>query len=182
MTPPDSDGRGAASGPLHFTLQEANELIPRIAPHLMRALQLHGLVRAATDELSEQGWRISHALLSGTGSEEDEDEEGGSDLDRARALYQAMLAEIEAVQALGVEVKGVEQGLADFRSYRDGDTEVLLCWKLGEAEIGHYHLPEAGFAGRRPVAGHVFTAEPRPSTSSGDHGQSESDQSRPGSS
>jgi hypothetical protein len=32
----------------------------------------------------------------------------------------------------------------------DGKT-ILLCWKLGEKEIGYWHSIEEGFAGRRPI-------------------------------
>jgi hypothetical protein len=28
---------------------------------------------------------------------------------------------------------------------------VLLCWTEGEERIGWYHLPDAGFAGRKPI-------------------------------
>jgi hypothetical protein len=28
---------------------------------------------------------------------------------------------------------------------------VLLCWKLGEPTITHYHSTEEGYAGRRPI-------------------------------
>jgi len=27
----------------------------------------------------------------------------------------------------------------------------LLCWKLGEDDIGHWHGLEEGFAGRKPL-------------------------------
>ena len=29
--------------------------------------------------------------------------------------------------------------------------EVLLCWRLGEDEIGYWHGLEDGFSGRRPL-------------------------------
>jgi hypothetical protein len=28
---------------------------------------------------------------------------------------------------------------------------VLLCWKLGEPAIAHWHTEEEGFAGRKPL-------------------------------
>ena len=42
----------------------------------------------------------------------------------------------------------------------DGRT-VLLCWKLGEKEIGFWHTPEDGFAGRKPLDGAVRTRRRR---------------------
>jgi len=49
-----------------------------------------------------------------------------------------------------VQVKDLDAGLVDFPSTRD-DEDVLLCWQLGEDEIGWWHLPDAGFAGRQPL-------------------------------
>jgi hypothetical protein len=40
--------------------------------------------------------------------------------------------------------------LLDFPCLMEGET-VLLCWKLGEKEIGYWHTTEAGFAGRQPL-------------------------------
>jgi hypothetical protein len=49
---------------------------------------------------------------------------------------------------LGVELKGFDQGLADFPSEMDGRL-VYLCWKLGEERVMYWHEIEAGFAGRQ---------------------------------
>jgi hypothetical protein len=91
--------------------------------------------------------------------DDDSDEDIAELLARARMLYLALRESVTEIEGLGAEVKGVMDGLVDFRSWRDGREEVLLCWKLGEAEIGWYHGAEEGFAGRRPVKGQRFTAE-----------------------
>jgi hypothetical protein len=57
------------------------------------------------------------------------------------------LAEIEAI---GVTVQDLDEGLLDFPCVMDGKT-VMLCWKLGEDSIGHWHEPEDGFAARKPL-------------------------------
>jgi hypothetical protein len=57
------------------------------------------------------------------------------------------LAEIDSI---GVQVKDLEEGLLDFPYVMDGKT-VLLCWKLGESTIAHWHTEEEGFAGRKPL-------------------------------
>lgn len=54
------------------------------------------------------------------------------------------------LQALGVEFKGFDMGLVDFPSERDGQP-VLLCWKLNEPTVAHWHAREDGFAGRQPL-------------------------------
>ena len=47
-----------------------------------------------------------------------------------------------------IVLRDLDRGLIDFPSIRDGE-EVYLCWLEGEDEIGFWHEPEAGFAGRR---------------------------------
>jgi hypothetical protein len=50
----------------------------------------------------------------------------------------------------GIELKGLEEGLVDFPSDRDGRT-VYLCWKQGEDSIQWWHDLDTGFAGRQPL-------------------------------
>jgi hypothetical protein len=79
------------------------------------------------------------------------DPEESADAASAVAREAAALAEcVDAIHALGVQVKDVDSGLVDFPSLRDGE-EVLLCWLLGEDEIRFWHTLDGGFAGRRPV-------------------------------
>ncbi|MEE8369781.1 MAG: DUF2203 domain-containing protein, partial [Dehalococcoidia bacterium] len=56
----------------------------------------------------------------------------------------------QEVEALGCELKDIDQGLIDFRAALDGE-EVYLCWKLGEPKIGWWHSLQAGFSGRQPL-------------------------------
>ena len=55
---------------------------------------------------------------------------------------------VEELQALGVLVKDLDRGLLDFPALRGGE-EVLLCWQVGEDEVGFWHGLEEGFAGRK---------------------------------
>jgi hypothetical protein len=50
----------------------------------------------------------------------------------------------------GIQIKDLEVGLIDFPALR-GDEEVLLCYRLGEPDLGFWHSLEGGFAGRRPI-------------------------------
>ncbi|PRQ08209.1 hypothetical protein ENSA7_21810 [Enhygromyxa salina] len=130
-----------------------------------QALQLHGHLRKAISRLSDNGHEINWALLRGeeqlAAPDEDEpnSDEGSDALERARMIYLALRESVAQIEALGAEVKGVMDGLVDFRSWRDGTHEVLLCFKLGEAEISSFHGVDDGFDGRRPIAGHRFSAE-----------------------
>jgi hypothetical protein len=57
---------------------------------------------------------------------------------------------VDEINEHGAEVKDIETGLIDFPALRNGET-VLLCWQLGEDEIGYWHRVDDGFAGRRPL-------------------------------
>ena len=57
---------------------------------------------------------------------------------------------LSEINAIGVQVKDLDVGLLDFPCLIDGEI-VLLCWKLGEPTITHWHGTEEGFAGRKPI-------------------------------
>lgn len=57
---------------------------------------------------------------------------------------------VEGIHELGGMVKDLDEGLVDFLAARGGE-DVLLCWRLGEDEITHWHGVEEGFAGRKPL-------------------------------
>jgi hypothetical protein len=61
-------------------------------------------------------------------------------------LYNA----IEHLEATGVIIKSVDEGLLDFPSMRF-DEEVWLCWKVGEKSIKFWHGKDEGFMGRKPL-------------------------------
>lgn len=51
---------------------------------------------------------------------------------------------------VGCELKDWVAGLIDFPALHEG-RRVWLCWKLGDAEVSHWHELYAGFAGRQPI-------------------------------
>ena len=125
-------------------------------------LQIHMHLRRLTRELRDGGVTVSAALLSGEGDHQPGTSETSlRRIAQAQALYDAVRSAVEAIEQLGAEVKDIESGLIDFYSLRDGTQEVLLCWRLGEREITHYHDLQSGFSGRQPVEGHDFIASPR---------------------
>jgi hypothetical protein len=84
---------------------------------------------------------------------------GGLDAKRVGTLEAAardaaarIAASVEALDAIGVEVKDLDMGLVDFptRHPERGET-VLLCWRVGEDEIGFWHGVDEGFPGRKPL-------------------------------
>lgn len=62
------------------------------------------------------------------------------------SLYKA----IEHLEATGVIIKSVDEGLLDFPSRRF-DEEVWLCWKVGENTVKFWHGKDEGFMGRKPL-------------------------------
>jgi hypothetical protein len=57
---------------------------------------------------------------------------------------------IAEIDSIGVQVKDLESGLLDFPCRVD-DQVVLLCWRMGEPAIEHWHTVETGFKDRQPV-------------------------------
>lgn len=76
--------------------------------------------------------------------------------DKAVLRVRDAMAEIDAI---GVQVKDLDIGLLDFPCKVD-DEIVLLCWKLGEPSITHWHGMDEGFAGRKPIDERILRANP----------------------
>jgi hypothetical protein len=56
-----------------------------------------------------------------------------------------------------VQVKDLDIGLLDFPCKVEGEI-LLLCWKLGEPAIAHWHGTGEGFAARKPIDGRIANA------------------------
>jgi hypothetical protein len=65
-------------------------------------------------------------------------------------LYFQFYKSIEELNALGVIVKDIDEGLVDF-PFRLNGQEAFLCWQLGEDKIRYWHDLESGFEGRRLI-------------------------------
>ena len=128
-----------------FTLNEAQTLLPVLEALLKRA-------RAAGKRAAELGFemqQLSQRIFLSGGMHVNVQQAARRRAERDKAMKEASdtVAEIDEI---GVQVKDLEQGLLDFPSLMDGQT-VLLCWKLGEKEIGYWHTQEDGYAGRMPL-------------------------------
>jgi hypothetical protein len=115
-----------------YTLDEANgeleglrELLPRL--------------REARRALIEASQRITDAVAADGGGV------AGSDWFRAQ---QSLKEDVEELARRGIILRDPETGLVDFPSEREG-RPVLLCWRLGEQEVGWYHDEASGFRGRK---------------------------------
>lgn len=128
-----------------FTLSEAQTLLPVVEALLHKARAAAAQARELEQEMQGLSQRI---FLSG-GLHVDVSVAARRRAERDKAVQEAKgtLGEIESI---GVQVKDLEQGLLDFPSVVEGKA-VLLCWKLGEPTIAHWHTEEEGFAGRKPL-------------------------------
>jgi hypothetical protein len=128
-----------------FTLDEAQTLVPVLESLLRTAIAGKKLMEDVEAELQALGHRI---FLNG-GTHVDVVPLARRKAERAKAEQRAKdaLAEIDSI---GVQVKDLDIGLLDFPCEVDGRI-VLLCWKMGEASITHWHSPEEGFAGRKLI-------------------------------
>lgn len=141
--PPCSYTCLGAMRPQHFTLNEANALLPRLSDLLLQMKES----KAKHDQLREKATEYAHRMSSNGHVIEVELNETRQELAKATAALNSL---IERGRELGCEVKDIDQGLVDFRTERDG-REVYLCWKLGEPDIRWWHELDTGFAGRRPL-------------------------------
>ena len=128
-----------------FTLDEAETLLPVLESLLRTAIDGKKLIEAVDTELQELAHRV---FLSG-GLRVNIVQMARRKAEREKTIQKVKDALAE-INATGVQVKDVDIGLLDFPCQVEGRT-VLLCWKLGEKGITHWHDPSEGFAGRKPI-------------------------------
>jgi len=128
----------------YFTLDEANEALSEVRP---LTEELVGHRRALVELQERQAALVTRIAGNGGNVEPHELEEVQEQLDGEVAGIARCVARIHEVGAL---VKDLDDGLVDFPA-RLGGEEVLLCWRLGEDEIGFWHGLDEGFSGRKPL-------------------------------
>jgi hypothetical protein len=128
-----------------FTLEEAQSLLPVLESLLRRAIESKRASQEVEGQIAELGRRI---YLS-----------GGMRVDVAAVAKQRAEMEehlqrvresISEIDSIGVQVKDMDAGLLDFPCKLD-DQVVLLCWRMGESTIEHWHTIDDGFKGRKPL-------------------------------
>jgi hypothetical protein len=120
----------------YFTVEEANAVLPQLSELLQQIQQARREIMAARPEL----WPVLKRSIGNGGSQK-----AGELL----PLFARLQAASAAVEAMGVYLKDLDQGLVDFLHRRPDGREVYLCWRLGEKEVLYWHELHAGFAGRQ---------------------------------
>lgn len=128
-----------------FTLEEAQSMLPLIQKLLKRALE----ERAKAGALQEQLQELAKQIAISGGMLLDVQKLTGRREAIQQHVHQARES-LEELDAIGVQIKDIESGLLDFPCRLEGEV-VLLCWRMGEDSITHWHTVEAGFRGRRPI-------------------------------
>jgi hypothetical protein len=128
-----------------FTLDEAQSLLPVLESLLKRAIEGKQSAVQVDSGLSELARRIY--LSGGMKVDVTEVAKLRAELEIHLQRVRESVAEIDAI---GVQVKDIDAGLLDF-PYRLDDQVVLLCWRMGEPAIEHWHTVEEGFQGRQQV-------------------------------
>jgi hypothetical protein len=127
----------------HYTVDEADALIPTLSPVLEDLHDLHLRLQEAREVVEEfqhlasqnGNARTTHIL--------------DPDVDMSK-LQSEMRKRLEFLTGLDVVLKDIEIGLIDFPT-RLHDHDVYLCWHLGEERVGFWHEIEEGYRGRRPL-------------------------------
>lgn len=129
-----------------FTPQTANKALPEVKRLFSNILTYKKQAVALQEQVE---------MIIQSGSQFEQFIKKKQELNAAVSSYYKA---IEQLEASGVVIKDVEQGLLDFPSKRF-DEEVWLCWKVGENEIKFWHAKDEGFMGRKPLVPSGFPTD-----------------------
>lgn len=115
-----------------YTVEEANALLPYLAPTLVELREKFELAEDARESVAQaaagNGWSHNRERWSVT-------------MARVTEL-------MERITEWGLELRDIATGLVDFPAVVDGQ-EAYLCWRLGEPDVGYWHSRTEGFGGRQ---------------------------------
>jgi len=122
----------------HFTLEQANKMLPSV-------IEKFNSVLAAKDQVVkiQSEFETDQKYMASFKDYIIKKQELNSAITK---FYKS----IEDLEATGVSVKSIDQGLLDFPSLMFNE-EIWLCWKQGETVIKFWHGKDEGFNGRKPI-------------------------------
>jgi len=132
-----------------FTLREAQSMLPVLESLLRKSIEAKSLI----DEIDQEFAELSERIFLNGGTMVDVRACMARKAQREKAIQTAKDT-LSEINAIGVQVKDLEIGLLDFPCKVDGEI-VLLCWRMGEPTITHWHGTEEGYSGRRPIDGRM---------------------------
>src|SRR5579863_7820019 len=128
-----------------FTLDEAHSLLPVLESLLRSAIA----GKKVMEEVEAEMQALTHRIFLDGGTHIDVVAVARRKAERAKAEQRAKDA-LSEIDSIGVQVKDIDIGLLDFPCEVEGEV-VLLCWKMGESSITHWHGTSEGFAGRKLI-------------------------------
>jgi len=135
-----------------FTLDEAQDLVPVLESLLRTSIEGKKLMESVDAEMQE----VAHRVFLSGGMSLNVVHLARRKAEREKAIQRVKDAMAE-IDAMGVQVKDLDIGLLDFPCEVDGEI-ILLCWKLGEPAITHWHGTNEGFAWRKQVDERILKA------------------------
>lgn len=127
-----------------FTLEEAQKILPLVKSIVRGILEDYAVLQQKAADLREQRREATTSIGRSARTA------GNALSPEVQELTSRVNEAIAELNGLGVEFKGYEPGLVDFPARRAGEV-IYLCWKHGEEQIGYWHTPEGGFAGRQEL-------------------------------
>lgn len=126
----------------HFTLEEANALLPRIREVFA---EIQSLVAQARGERSK--------VIPLFGRSAGTNGHSKNHLTERETIMARINELISEITDRGIVIQDVTRGLIDFPAFIDGE-EVFLCYELEDGDsIQFYHHLNSGYAGRTPLEG-----------------------------
>ena len=116
-----------------FTIGEVQTLLPLLEALMVRAQQAGlkaGVLGAELDDLRQR-------IFVAGGMHVDVTDVAQQRSQQAAALEEAK-ATVTEMEEIGAKLHDLSEGLLDLPFRIDG-REVMLCWKVGETTVGHWH-------------------------------------------
>src|SRR4051812_4007320 len=137
----------------YFTFDEAQTLLPVLESLLRNAVESKQTIETVDSEFEDLRQRIF--MNSGTAGDIVSLARRRAEKDKAVQKAKDTLAEIDSI---GVQGKDLDTGLLDFPCVVE-DQGILLCWKMGQKAITHWHGMEEGFRGRKPIDDRITSSK-----------------------
>jgi hypothetical protein len=128
-----------------YAIDEANDTLPEVERILVALHDQREELIARRDKVVELSPADDTTLPSGVG-------------EQVRLLRLSMQGLIDQMQAgvarlveMDITLRDIQTGLIDFPALVSG-RPIWLCWRLGEADVAHWHSHDEGFDSRRPLS------------------------------
>ena len=128
-----------------YRVEEANLALPEVRLLTARVVEMSTQLPELEDEV-----RIAEYRSRRPGAAAADETRLQETTVRLQGVEEELVGAVGRLDQMDVQLKDARIGLVDFLSYRHGEL-IELCWKLGEAEVAHWHRIGEGYAGRKPL-------------------------------